>query len=69
MQEEFVTPEEAASRLRVHEDTIRDWCRTGRLKATKVGKQWRIRPQDIEAFLKPNEEVPKKVDGLAAFAN
>lgn len=69
MQDEYIKPEEAAIRLRVHEDTIRDWCRTGRLRATKVGKQWRIKPQDIDAFLRPNEGAVKKADGLAAFAN
>lgn len=68
MQDEFVTVEEVAKQLRVHEDTIRDWCRTGQLRATKVGKQWRIKPQDIAAFMKPNQEEPKKPDGLAAFA-
>ena len=65
MSEEYLTADEAAQRLRVHGDTIRDWCRTGQLRATKVGKQWRIRPTDLDSFMKPNREEAKKVDALA----
>lgn len=65
MQEEYLTAGEVAAKLRVHGDTVRDWCRTRKLTATQVGKQWRIKPEDLEAFLKPNQEGQKKVDGLA----
>lgn len=65
MQGEYLTADEAARYLRVHGDTIRDWCRTGQLPAIKAGRQWRIKRADLDAFLKPNQEGQKKVDGLA----
>jgi excisionase family DNA binding protein len=52
MDSEYLTPEEIAIKLKVHEDTIRRWLRTGELKGIKIGKrQWRIRKADLDAYL------------------
>lgn len=59
---EYLKAEVIAQRLGVHNETINRWCRTGQLKAVKAGKGWRIRPEDLEAFLnKPQggEDRPK----------
>ncbi len=49
--ERLLTPEQAAERLAVSPKTLRDWLRTGELKGVKVGRLWRVRPADLEAFI------------------
>lgn len=49
---EFLTVEEIANRLRVHEDTVLRWIRAGRLKAYKIGRDYRIEKADYEEFLR-----------------
>ncbi len=48
----FLTVEEIANRLRVHEDTVLRWIRTRRLKAYKIGRDYRIEKADFEEFLR-----------------
>jgi excisionase family DNA binding protein len=57
MADEYLTIEEAASRVKVKPDTLRLWLRTGQLKGLKAGRLWRVRPTDLEAFL---EQSAKK---------
>lgn len=42
MTQEYLTSGEAAGRLRVSEETIRRWCRAGRLPTVKIGRAHRI---------------------------
>ncbi len=49
---EFLTIREIATRLRVDPVTVRVWCRQGRLKAVRAGKNWRIKPEDVEEFIR-----------------
>jgi excisionase family DNA binding protein len=42
---------EVANYLGVSKDTLMAWIKAGRLKASRIGRYWRIRPQDVEAFL------------------
>ena len=51
MDENLLTPEQVAKRLQVTERTIYGWLRRGTLPALKLGRLWRIRPEDLEAFL------------------
>jgi excisionase family DNA binding protein len=52
MDNEYFTPEEIATKLRVHEDTVRRWLRTGELQGIKIGKrQWRVKREELEAYL------------------
>lgn len=56
--EKLLTLEEAAEYLRVHIDTAGEYCRTGKLKAYKINDwEWRIKPSDLEAFLKEAQDV------------
>jgi excisionase family DNA binding protein len=55
MTEEFLRPREVAESLKVSTQTIKVWINTGRLKAVKVGHQWRIRQADLDEFLKKGE--------------
>ena len=45
------TPEEVALRLRVSEETVRREIRAKHLGALQVGKQYRIAPSDLIAYL------------------
>jgi excisionase family DNA binding protein len=42
---------EVAERLGMSKDTISDWIKAGRLKASRIGRFWRIRERDLEAFI------------------
>ncbi|WP_257458855.1 helix-turn-helix domain-containing protein [Archangium lipolyticum] len=50
MSEEFYTVEMAAERLRLHAKTVLRFIRDGRLRATRIGKSYRILRSDLEAF-------------------
>ena len=41
------SPEQVAERLGLHVRTIRNYVREGRLHAVRIGKQYRIAPQDL----------------------
>ncbi|MGI5271019.1 helix-turn-helix domain-containing protein [Nonomuraea sp. CA-218870] len=47
---EQYTVEQAANLLGLHVKTVRAYVRDGRLKAAKIGKQYRIARADLEAF-------------------
>lgn len=46
----FHTVEQVAERLRLHPKTVLRFIREGRLRATRVGKSYRIVASDLEAF-------------------
>jgi excisionase family DNA binding protein len=48
---EFITAQEAAARLRVHEKTIRRWIKVGTLPAVQIGRSYRIRLEDFEQLV------------------
>lgn len=49
--EKLLTPEAAAEVLGISPRTLRDWLRAGKIKGVKVGKAWRIREVDLQAFI------------------
>lgn len=52
---EVLTVEEVASYLRVHDATVRRWCRDGTLRALKIGHTYRIRRADLEGMWRGQE--------------
>jgi len=50
MSTEFLTVEAAAEALRLHPKTVLRFIREGRLRATRVGKQYRLLRSDLNAF-------------------
>jgi excisionase family DNA binding protein len=50
MSETLQTVEQAAQRLRLHPKTVLRAIREGRLRATRVGKSYRILQSDLDAF-------------------
>lgn len=55
----MLTIEEAATRLRVTQETVRRQLRTGRLEGAKVGAKWLIKPETVEQLLLPTNTTPK----------
>ncbi|NUU99294.1 hypothetical protein XO12_03805 [Marinitoga sp. 1154] len=45
------TPAEVAKILKVNSDTVRRYIRTGKIRASRVGKTYRITQKNIEEFL------------------
>jgi excisionase family DNA binding protein len=54
--------EEVAGMLALHVRTVRTYVRDGRLKAARIGKQYRIAREDLEAFTgRPASNAPEAV--------
>ncbi len=45
------TPEQAAEVLAVNRETVYKLLRSGKLKASRIGKLWRISEADLEQFM------------------
>ena len=54
MQEKFYTIDQIAEILGMHHKTIRKFITEGKLRANKVGKQWRISGHDLSLFMEDN---------------
>ncbi len=48
--EKLYTCEEVAEMFSVKVTTVRSWINKGKLKAYRVGRLYRIHPNDLEAF-------------------
>jgi excisionase family DNA binding protein len=59
MQAEFMSLHEVADTLGVDVQTVRRWIKSGRLRAFKPGKDYRITERDLEEFLRAREVRPK----------
>lgn len=55
----LVPGREAATYLRLHPRTVGRMLQSGWLPGVKVGRQWRIRRMDLEAFLSGSGESHK----------
>lgn len=52
MVDPFLTPTEVLARLRVNVKTLYRLIGAGELPAVRVGHQWRVRPHDLETWLR-----------------
>jgi excisionase family DNA binding protein len=50
LSQQLFTVEQVAQSLNLHVRTIRNYVRAGRLKAARIGKQYRIARSDLDAF-------------------
>ena len=57
-EEKLMTPPQVARRLQVNERTVTLWLRKSYLRGFKVGKEWRISPDDLQAFLEASANKP-----------
>jgi len=53
VEDRWLTVADIAERLKVHEQTVRRWLRTGDLPGRALGRKagWRVRESDLEAFM------------------
>lgn len=58
MPKELYSVSEIANLLGLHVKTVRNYIRSGQLKSTRVGKQYRILKADLEAFAGSAIEIP-----------
>ena len=56
--EKLLTPTDVAERLQVNDRTVTQWLRKGHLRGFKLGKEWRISPDDLQAFLEVSANKP-----------
>ncbi|MER5326494.1 helix-turn-helix domain-containing protein [Streptosporangium roseum] len=65
MREEMYSVEQVADRLGLHVRTVRGYIRAGRLKAVRIGKQYRIARADLEALTGRPQPAPARSAGVA----
>ncbi len=58
----FYSVEQVAELLNLHVKTVRGYVHDGRLKATKVGKQYRISREDLAAFTGQPVKGARRID-------
>lgn len=61
MQERILTPEQVSQMLQVHPFTVLKFIKQGRLKASKLGRVYRIRESDVDLFLEESSDSTKSV--------
>lgn len=64
MEDKFYTIDKIAEMLGMHHKTIRKFITEGKLRANKVGKQWRISSHDLSLFMEDNSVTIKKKNDL-----
>lgn len=47
----YMTTEEAGQYLKVSRTTLRRWADEGRIPAAKIGKEWRFRRSELDAWV------------------
>lgn len=61
--EELFRPSEVKKILKVSYPTVLDYIHKGKLKAVRIGHQWRIKNSDLEAFMEERGfKVPNEVE-------
>lgn len=61
---ELYSAEQVAERLGLHVRTVRGYVRDGRLKAVRIGKQYRIASDDLAAFVGQSAAEPAGTRGV-----
>ena len=61
MEGKILTPEQVAERLQVHPFTVLKFIRQGKLRASKLGRVYRIRENDLTLFLNEQEANKTKL--------
>lgn len=62
MMKEYYTVEQISEILNIHPKTIQRYIREGKLRATKIGKSWRVTGHDLSTFTESggyNAPVPQ----------
>ena len=51
MNKDYYSVEQISDMLDIHPKTIQRYIREGRLRATKIGKSWRVTGHDLSVFI------------------
>ena len=62
----FMTTHEIAELLKVSEATVRGWIHDETLRAIRLGREFRIAAEDLEAFVNDHATRPPSWDAGAA---
>ncbi|MFL5665299.1 MAG: helix-turn-helix domain-containing protein [Ktedonobacteraceae bacterium] len=62
MSTEWLTVESIARELAINIDTVRSWIRQKKLKAYKVGRDYRIKREDYNKFLEERANIQDNKD-------
>ena len=66
---QFLSTKEVATILGVHQKTVHQWLRTGRLSGTKISyRAWRIPRAALDEFIAKNSNVQPKKEGAKTHA-
>ena len=68
MEDKLYTINQVAEILDLHHKPIRNFISQGKLKAGKVGKQWRVSEADLNELLKSDEGGAKEEEDIAFSA-
>jgi len=55
---EWLTLQDIADELKLHIETVREWVRTKRLPAYRVGRDYRVKRTDLDKFLEQRRTKP-----------
>jgi len=56
--DEWLTLAQIAEELKLHIETVREWVRTKRLTAYRVGRDYRVKRVDLDKFLEERRTKP-----------
>jgi excisionase family DNA binding protein len=51
LEDPWLTVPQVGAELKLHPATVRIWINTGRLRAVRVGREWRVRRSDVDRAL------------------
>ena len=63
--ERMLTPEKASKKMFLHPQTVTEWCRKGKITATKLGRKWLIPREEVERHIHAYEVKNGKKKGGA----
>jgi len=61
-QDQLLTLRQVADRLQVSMSTVRRLVDAGELRTVRIGRNLRVRPEDLKAYIDANVETPKGDD-------
>lgn len=56
-QENWISIDEAAKYLGVTKDTVRNWIKKTDIPACKIGKQWKFKLSELDAWVKSGKSA------------
>ncbi|MCO1598032.1 helix-turn-helix domain-containing protein [Micromonospora sp. RHAY321] len=69
MKEDMYSVEQVADQLGLHVRTVRGYIRSGRLRAVRIGKQYRIAASDLDALTGQTRDTTGTLTGAAEVSS